>query len=242
MIGVFDSGVGGLTALAALRARLPRADLCYFADTGNAPYGTKSDDVLCRLVKADIDRLRRAGCQKILIACGTAGSVYEKLPPEYRRNAFPILRPAAKRAARVTKNGRIGILATDATVRIGALAREVRDALSDAVLFSVAAAPLVTLAEEGRTSDRDPVARQTVKDALAAFSDSDIDTLILGCTHFSRLSALISREMPGVRLVCAAEEGARAFFATLTEKEKDGGARLLFLKDTETTPSPKLPQ
>ena len=232
MIGVFDSGVGGLSALAILRSCLPRADLCYFADTGNAPYGTKSDAELCRLVKADIDRLRGAGCHKILIACGTASSIYEKLPTEYRLGAFPILLPTAKRAARVTKNGKIGILATEATVRLGVLERAVRKELPNATLFCAAAGELVTLAEEGRTSDRDPVARAAVERALTPFSGNGIDTLILGCTHFHRLSALISKRMPKVELVSAAEEGAHAIIRALSPEEACGGARLLFLKDT----------
>ena len=231
MIGVFDSGVGGLTALAVLRARLPRADLCYFADTGNAPYGTKSEEELRRLVMADIDRLRTAGCRRILIACGTASSIYPSLPTEYRLNTCPILSPTARRAARVTKNGRIGILATEATVRIGALGKEVEKERPDVRLFPVAAGNLVTLVEEGRTSDRDPIARAAVRSALAPFAACDIDTLILGCTHFPRLRALIRSEMPDVRLVSAAEEGARAMIKALPAEEKTGGARLLFLKD-----------
>lgn len=231
MIGVFDSGVGGLSALAILRARLPRADLCYFADTGNAPYGTKNEAELCRLVTADIDHLRVAGCHRILIACGTASSVYDRLPTEYRLVSFPILLPTAKRAARVTKNGKIGILATAATVRLGVLADAVRKECPDAALFSAAAGDLVTLAEEGRTSDRDPLARATVARALLPLTESGIDTLILGCTHFHRLKALIAKQMPGVSLVSAAEEGARAVIHTLPAEERDGGARLLFLKE-----------
>ncbi len=238
MIGVFDSGVGGLTALAALRSRLPRADLCYFADTGNAPYGTKREEELCRLVRADIDRLRGAGCRRILIACGTASSIYDRLPVGYRLHTYPILAPTAKRAARVTKNGRIGILATEATVRIGALAGEVKKENPSLTLFPVAASPLVTLVEEGHTSDRDPIAKRAVREALAPFSGCGIDTLILGCTHFPRLSALIRREMPGVHLVSASEEGARALIDALPPEEAAGGARLLFLKEPSGEESP----
>lgn len=230
MLGVFDSGVGGLTALAALRSRLPHADLCYFADTENAPYGTKSKEELCRLVTADIQRLRAAGCHKILIACGTASSVYEALSPSVKAGVYPILAPTARAAARVTKNRRIGILATEATVRLGVLAEEVKRACPSAAVFPVAAQPLVSLVETGHTSDRDIAARRTVKEALIPLADRDIDTLILGCTHFPRLSALLHREMPSVRLVSASEAGALALLCTLSKEEHAGGSRLLFLK------------
>lgn len=238
MLGVFDSGVGGLTALAALRSRLPRADLCYFADTENAPYGTKSEEVLCRLVTDDILRLRRAGCHKILIACGTASSIYDKLSPSVKAGVLPILTPTARAAARVTENHRIGILATEATVRIGALTAEVKKACPDAFVLPVAAQPLVSLVEEGHTSDRDPSARAVVREALLPFADSGIDTLILGCTHFPRLSALIHRELPRPRLVSASEAGALALLSTLEKKEREGGARLLFLKSTPNGVTP----
>ena len=126
MIGVCDSGEGGVVAVEELRAISPTVDVCFFADRKNAPYGTKSPDELLSLLRADINRVRDAGADEVLIACCTASTVYCRLTEEERRGVYPIIAPTAKAALEKTKNGCIGVLATEATVLSHAFAREIK--------------------------------------------------------------------------------------------------------------------
>lgn len=123
MIGIFDSGVGGLASFSELRRLLPLADIAYLADRKNAPYGTKKKDVLKRLVCEDIELLRRLGCNKILIACCTASTVHRELPEESRRISFPIIKQTANAAAGYRS---VAVIATEHTVRSHAFSKEIK--------------------------------------------------------------------------------------------------------------------
>lgn len=218
MIGMFDSGVGGLTVLSAYRRLSGRADILFFADRKHAPYGTKSEEELLFLVRKNIRDLCARGCSRVLIACCTAGTVWEKLPPEDRRVSVPILAPTAEAAVRATKNRRIGILATDRTCQSGVFAAKIHEALPYATVISHPAPDLVTMVErgarDGAVCGRD---LSLLRSVLSVFSGTGIDTLILGCTHFPHLCATIGGLLPGVRLISSSEEGARA----LCELEKN---------------------
>ena len=182
---------------------------------------------LLALVRADIRRLRERGAAHILIACCTASTIYPLLDEEDRRLCTPILRPAASAAVRRTKNRRVGVIATEATVRSGAFATAIRVLDPTVHVFSYAAQSLVDPVEKGARDDalteRD---RAAIRAALLPFEDSGIDTLILGCTHFSHIRRAIEEEAnarlrafapsdPGIRIVGAAEEGAGCLLANL---------------------------
>ena len=202
MIGVCDSGEGGRVAVEELRAIAPRADICFFADRENAPYGTKDPQRLLSLLRADVRRVRDAGASEVLIACCTASTVYSRLTEGERIGVFPIITPTARAATKSTKNGRIGVLATGATVASHAFRREILRILPTAQVTEVEAQRFVGYVE------RDKVDREDVKRTVEALVRAGIDTLILGCTHFPRLSGIISECAGNITLISSAREGA----------------------------------
>ena len=209
MIGVFDSGAGGLTAIAEMRKINPSVDVCFFADYENAPYGTKSERELVKLVKRDVSRLLSFGAEKILMACCTASTVRDYLPENMKKVTLPIIAPAAKEAARVTKLGKIGVIATSATVRSGRFSRELfrYGAVKD--VFELPTQELVLLVEDGATDKHiDKYQKERLYNILKPIRSLGIDTLILGCTHFSHLEREIGACLPGVRTVNASRLGA----------------------------------
>ena len=210
MIGVFDSGAGGLTAIAEMQRINPSVDICFLADCKNAPYGTKSERELTRLVREDVSRLLDAGAENILMACCTASTVHNLLPDGMKKITLPIIAPAAKEAARVTRLGRIGVIATSATVRSGRFSKELFQYGSVKDVFELPTQELVSLVECGAT-DRHMITRdrEILYNILKPIKSFGIDTLILGCTHFSHLEREIGACLPGVRTVNASKIGAK---------------------------------
>lgn len=229
LIGVFDSGKGGALAVRTLKRRLPRADVAFFGDAKNAPYGTKTEEELLPLIEKDIDRLRAVGSVRILSACCTASSLFPKLPPSYRDTCFPIIQPTVNYALQKTKNKRIGVLATLATVRSHVFREAILRAEKDAFVTEIPAQKLVSLAEAGRTEKSDGEVFLTCRLAAMAFGRSGIDTLILGCTHFPWFSDSLSEVFAGVTLVSSVEAGVSAFIDTLPADEKNGQGRVCYL-------------
>ena len=227
MIGVFDSGAGGLTAIAELRRLMPSVDICFLADRKNAPYGTKSKDELIRLVCADISKLRRAGAEKILMACCTASTVYDELPCKMRAIAHPIICPTAKEAARITNNGKIGVIATEATVSSSAFGKALIKYPSVKEVHELPTQRLVSWVEggtvDGRVTSRE---RDELYRLIRPMREYGIDTLILGCTHFPHLEREICGCLPGVRLVSASREGAREL---VKSSKNTGKGKTIFL-------------
>ncbi len=203
MIGVCDSGEGGRVAVEELRAIAPMADICFFADRQNAPYGTKSPHELIALLRADVRRVREAGADEVLIACCTASTVFDRLMPEEKVGVYPIITPTAKAAVERSKSGRIGVLATEATVLSRAFTREILRIEPRAYVTELAAQRFVSYVECARI-DRGDVQRTVEK-----IKSKDIDTLILGCTHFPRLSGIISEYADNITIISSAKEGAR---------------------------------
>jgi len=221
MIGVFDSGAGGLTAIAEMRKINPTVDVCFLADYANAPYGTKSERELIRLVKKDVSALGSMGADRILMACCTASTVHRYLPENMRSLALPIITPTAKEAARVTKCGRIGVIATAATVRSERFSKELLCYDSVKEVTELPTQELVSLVEGG-ASDRHirEQDRFRLYSILKPLKKSGIDTLILGCTHFSHLEREIGSYLSGVRIVSASREGAREIMKDSRPYEK----------------------
>lgn len=210
MIGVFDSGAGGIAALLEIRRRNPFVDICFFADYENAPYGTKKRGELINLVTRDILKLKAAGAEKILMACCTASTIHKYLPENLRDAAIPIINATAREAAMATKNGRVGVIGTNATVSSGAFKNALSDHREIKYIRQLATQQLVGAVESGICDGNiTPKQREALFRALLPLRERDIDTLILGCTHFARLEREISGVLPGVAIINSSREGAK---------------------------------
>lgn len=211
-IGVFDSGLGGLTGVRELTGLLPQEDIVYFGDTGRVPYGGRSRETIIGYARQDMAFLNSFDLKAILVACGTVSST--ALDVLRRENAIPILgvvEPSAVRAASVSRSGRVGLIGTKATIRTGALERYITTLNPAAQVFSAACPLFVSLVENGRFRRGDSVVETVAAEYLAPLKEKNIDTLVLGCTHFPLLEGVIGDFMgPGVTLINSGAEGARA--------------------------------
>ncbi|HVE84058.1 MAG TPA: glutamate racemase [Myxococcales bacterium] len=209
-IGVFDSGVGGLTVLRALMARLPGESTVYLGDTARVPYGTKSADVVTRYSVRNAQLLLEQDIKLLVVACNTASAV--ALPALAERLEIPVLgviEPGAKAAAARSRNGRVGVIGTQGTVRSGAYQRALEAARPGVQVLARACPLFVPLAEEGWTQGEVP--RLVAQRYLAEFAGAGVDTLVLGCTHYPLLRGVIAEVMgPSVALVDSAEATAEA--------------------------------
>ena len=210
-IGVFDSGLGGLTALRELARLMPEEDLIYFGDTGRVPYGGRSRDTLVKCARQDAAFLRAFNPKAIVVACGTVSTTaLDVLQTENDIPIFGVVEPAVRAAPQLTRNGRVGLIGTQATIRTGAYGRAL-DALCPGVVLTARACPLlVPLVENGRSRPGDIVAETVASEYLAPVKAAGVDTLILGCTHYPLLREVIGAYMgPDVALVDVGEQCAR---------------------------------
>ena len=212
-IGVFDSGLGGLTAVKELQALLPSEDIIYFGDTGRQPYGTRSEETIRRYALADMNFLLEHQIKRVIVACGTVSAVaLEYLRERYRIPVQGVIDAATPAAAAATRNGRVGIIGTAATVRSNAYVKLLERCDSRIQTVSVACPLLVPLVENGRWRSDDIVVRTVLEEYLAKILDFGADTLILGCTHYPLLADAIRAIVGGgVRLIDpGAEDGTAA--------------------------------
>jgi glutamate racemase len=210
-IGVFDSGMGGLTTVREMAKQMPGESVVYFGDTGRVPYGGRSRDTILRYARQDVAFLRSFDLKAIVIACGTVSSTaLSELSAEQDIPVFGVVGPTALRAAQVTRNNRIGLIATRATVRTGAYERVMRHANPMAETFAMACPLFVPLVENGRTQPGDIVVETVVKDYLTPMKEAGVDTLVLGCTHYPLLTEVIQNFMgPEVTLLDSGAEVVR---------------------------------
>lgn len=209
-IGVFDSGLGGLTAVKALRQILPEEKLIYFGDTARVPYGGRSKETLLKYARQDVRFLRSFDLKAIVIACGTVSTTsLDTLQAENDLPIVGVVEPTCRRALLMTKNKKVGIIATLASIRSGAYEAALRR-LDPAVEIIGKPCPLfVPLVENGRISRGDVVIETVAREYLTPLKNAGVDTLILGCTHYPLLTDVIGDVMgPGVELVSAGEESA----------------------------------
>ncbi|MDG2307351.1 MAG: glutamate racemase [Candidatus Binatia bacterium] len=208
-IGVFDSGVGGLTVLHELSRQMPRENLIYLGDTARVPYGPKSGETITRYAIETADFFVDRGVKLMVVACNTTTALaLDLLRQRYPIPVIGVIEPGARAALKATRNQRVGVIGTEATVASGAYAQHLRAVAPEVEIFTRACPMFVPLAEEGWTAN--DVARRTVATYLASLKKSGIDTMILGCTHYPLLAKAIGDYMgPRVRLVDSAEETAR---------------------------------
>ena len=209
-VGVFDSGLGGLTAARKIRSILPSEDIIYFGDTSRVPYGGRSREILLKYARQDVRFLRSFDIKAIVVACGTVSTTC--LPQLQAENDLPVLgvvEPACRRAVAVSKTRHVGLIATAASVRSGAYEAALRRLDPEVTVFSRACPLFVPLAEAGRIRRGDVVIETVAREYLTPLKNAGVDTLILGCTHYPLLTDVIGDVMgPGVELVSAGEESA----------------------------------
>jgi glutamate racemase len=218
-IGVFDSGVGGLTVLKALIERLPLESTVYLGDTARVPYGTKSGEVVTRYSLKNAELLLEHGIKLLVVACNTASAV--ALPALREKLAVPVLgviEPGALAATMTTRTGKVAVIGTPGTIKSGAYQRALLANRAD-LEVKVKACPLfVPLVEEGWVTGDIP--RQVARAYLQGFISGGTDTLVLGCTHYPLLSAVISEVVgPGVTLIDSAHATAEHVATLLAEKD-----------------------
>jgi glutamate racemase len=232
-IGIFDSGVGGLTVQRAILDAVPAADTIYLGDTARVPYGTKSAETVTQYSLRNARFLARHGIDLLVVACNTVSAV--ALPALRAALSIPVVGvvdPGAHVAAQVSRSGRIGVVGTQGTIASGAYQAALRRERPEASVVARACPLFVPLAEEGWTDPSDELVRGIVSRYLAPFREEGIDTLVLGCTHYPLLEAAIGAELPGVTLV----DSARAIAADVRERfgplAAGAGRHAFFVTDT----------
>ena len=237
-IGVFDSGLGGLTAVHSLQQLLPGEDIVYFGDTARVPYGGRTKETLLSYALQDVRFLRSFDLKAILVACGTLSTT--TLPGLRAANELPILGvvdAACRKAAAVTRSRKIGVIATQASIRSGAYEAGIRALAPSAEVLGQGCPLLAPLVENGRIHRGDVVIETVVREYLEPLLDRGIDTLVLGCTHYPVLTEIIQEICgEGVELVSASAEAAAELGELLKQREllsaaESGGSLSIYVSD-----------
>ncbi|HEX2769917.1 MAG TPA: glutamate racemase [Geobacteraceae bacterium] len=217
-IGIFDSGVGGLTVLKEVVRALPQEDTIYLGDTARVPYGTKSPETVTRYALQVTSFLVRRDIKLLVVACNTASAVsLEALNGHFSIPIIGVIEPGARRAVSVTKTGKVGIIGTAATIQSSAYAKAIKRMNREIEVVTRACPLFVPLAEEGWVDNE--VVRLTARIYLQGLREEGVDTLVLGCTHYPLLKGIIAETMGDeVQLVDSAEETARTVAETLNDR------------------------
>lgn len=224
-IGIFDSGLGGLSTVRAMKKLLKNEDIIYFGDTGRVPYGTRSNETIETYTAQDIKFLRTFDCKMIVVACGTVSTVAADTIEQLNEPAAGIAKPSAKAAAAATKNGIVGVIGTSATVNSGAFDNELHKIDKDIEIVSNACPLLVSLVENNWIDIDDEVANAAVRRYLKPILDKGADTIILGCTHFPLLAPIIQKIAgEDITLIDTGLEEAKFVKSVLEEKDMKNSA------------------
>ena len=221
-VGVFDSGIGGLTAVREIFRILPGEDIIYFGDTGRVPYGSRSRETILKYTRQDIRFLRTFDIKAIVVACGTVSTAaLDVISGEYDIPLIGVARASAVRAAGETKNRRVGLIGTEASIRSGAYERMLAQYCPEAEVRSAACPLFVPLVENGRIERGDVVIETVAREYLGALAAWKPDVLILGCTHYPLLKGIIEDVFgDGVLLIDSGAEAAENLKSVLTMTEK----------------------
>ena len=210
-VGVFDSGLGGLTTVKKLLEFLPGDDIIYLGDTGRVPYGSRSRETIIKYASQDAAFLAGFDIKAMIVACNTVcGVAFDVLDAAYGMPVFEVVTAPADAAAAATRNGKVGVIGTFATIRSGAYEAAIHRSAPGATIYSEPCPLFVHLVENGRISADDIAALAIAEDYLIPLRDAGVDTLILGCTHYPLLRGVISKVMgPGVALIDSGAETAK---------------------------------
>ena len=217
-IGVFDSGVGGLTVAREIMRQLPNERIVYFGDTARVPYGNKSKETVTKFSRQIVHFLKNQQVKAIVVACNTASAyALEELEQEVDIPIIGVVKPGARAALLATRNKKVGVVATEATIHSGIYSRYIEENDASVSILGKACPLFVPLVEEGLWED--PVTDEIARRYLSELIDSGIDTLILGCTHYPMLRTTVAKIMgDGVTRVNPAYETARELKLLLAEK------------------------
>ncbi len=217
-IAIFDSGVGGLTVFREIAKLLPFEDLIYLGDTARVPYGSKSAETVTRYAVQNVRFLLEEKAKLIIVACNTASAfALEALQPQFSLPILGVIEPGAAGALRESASGRIGVIGTEGTIRSEAYTKSLLKRRPEAEVFSAPCPLFVPLVEEGWWSH--DVTERVARIYLEPLIQQNIDSLILGCTHYPLLKTVLSKVAgPGIKLIDSAEETARET-ATLLAKQ-----------------------
>lgn len=218
-IGVFDSGIGGLTVAREIMRQIPNEKIIYFGDTARMPYGSKSKETVTGFSKQIVRFLETFQVKTIVVACNTASAyALDELEKELDIPIIGVIKPGAKTAAEVTRNGRIGVIATEATIGSQMYNKYIQELNKNVTIYGKACPLFVPLVEEGLWED--PVTDEIASRYLTELIDIGIDTLILGCTHYPLIRKTVGKIMgDGVTLVNPAYETAVELKALLEQHE-----------------------
>jgi glutamate racemase len=234
-IGVFDSGIGGLTVLQRIMEALPKENTVYLGDTARAPYGTKSVETVLRYSFENSNFLVEKGVKIVVVACNTSTAIaLSRLKDSLSVPVVGVIEPGVRKALKTTKNKKVGVIGTEATIQSGAYTHTLKSTDPGVEVYSRACPLFVPLVEEGWTDNA--VVEMTVQVYLGSLKQSGIDTLILGCTHYPLLRTAIRKFMgSGVRLVDSAEETAQEVQSLLKKgtaaKKRGKGVHSFFVTD-----------
>ncbi len=219
-IGVFDSGLGGLTAVKQLEQVLPGESLVYFGDTGRVPYGSLGKDTILRYARQDMDFLLSQNVKAVLAACGTVSSVARSVGEALSVPYIDVIGPSARAAAAATKNGKIGVIGTAATIASDSYRSALLRINHKLEVYPQACPLFVSLVESGFVSPQDEVTRLVAERYLAPVRAAGVDTLILGCTHYPIIAPTVAGVMGrGVTLIDSGREAALALAQALKERD-----------------------
>lgn len=235
-IGVFDSGIGGLTVVKSIVESMPNENIIYFGDTAHVPYGTRSKRQVTEYVLQDVKFLSTFDIKAIVIACNTADSVARaSVEAQYDLPVFGVVDPASKRAAETTKNGKIGIMATKATIASHAYDAAIAKYNANAKVFGMACPLLVPLVENGRFKPGDIVIETVLREYMDPLISEGVDTVVLGCTHYPLLEDIIRGLYPEINIISSSVAAADELKRRLEEEEllstDEGSDRKYFVSD-----------
>lgn len=237
-IGVFDSGLGGLTAVREILEIMPNEDIVYFGDTGRVPYGSKSNATINKYALQDAHFLKSMGVKMIVAACGTVSSVAPDLSEELGVPYTGVVKPTCFTAMNTTRNRRIGVIGTSATIASHSYKRRIEEKHPEYTVVEQHCPLFVPLVENGITDPGDEIVRLVVSRYMQVMKEAGVDTMILGCTHYPLLAEAIRREMgDGVTLIDSGKETALYTQKILRENNllcdssRPGAARY-FVSDT----------
>lgn len=237
-IGIFDSGIGGLTCVKEMNKLLPNENIVYFGDTARIPYGTRSRETIKLYAQQDINFIRKHNVKMIIAACGTVSSTMGSCKDIDGIPFTGVVIPAVQAACAAARNGRIGVIGTPATIKSGAYGKAIRTIRQDAAVMGNACPMFVPMVENGLTDKDDTVVKTMVERYLKPIKKEKVDALILGCTHYPMLYDAIAEYMgEEVKLISAGAEAAKYALNVLTMKNmlsdsEEQGKNLFYSSDS----------
>ncbi len=237
-IGIFDSGLGGLTTVKELNKLLPNENIVYLGDTARVPYGARGKETIAKYALQDFSFLEQKNVKMIIVACGTVSAIMMSNPNVKSEIIHTgVLLPAVTAACGATRNNRIGVIGTNATIKSGAYGKSIRSIKSNVNIIGKACPLFVPLVENGHFHKDDEVSRLVAEEYLEVMKKEKVDTLILGCTHYPLLTELIQDILGDeITLINPGAEAAKYACALLSEKEmlsdEENGTNEFYVTDS----------